>query len=808
MNDLIFVFNDKESKKNGLIVLESYICNNKVNAKNKYVGGIIRKVNIYDYPENSNFAKAEFEEMLKLFREASLNVSYYQYIMKIHNLCRLFKHFCNKKIFYFTTYKNDINLIMSYREEESFISKKKDILCEIPGYNLWYAYRSNELVILENGTAQKQFVTVPPIPKMVIKDNEFYLLFAYGKIEVEWGSTKFLYEYNGKIIVRNYNAEAEYEKKVQALGFRRKKANCFQFGDIVQAEELLVCNGFNVETYNYNKENQSKVHVKLLNTKNDWFDLKLYVEYDNRTVELGGLIDLFSNKKSVLIGKDRIDIPSSIIENAQMIIQDKEGLRVPKKNFWTLLQIAAQTQIDFSEFVSYENVSVSFDSKIENELLNYQRMGTKWLKWLYLNQLGGCLADDMGVGKTFQTIAFLLDTELKDSIRKVLIIVPYVLLTNWVREFAKFSNEDSIMIYHGEKRKKVLEADNRIMITTYATAACDISDLKHMTYDVIIFDEVQQIKNSNSKTYKALMNLNALCRVGLSGTPLENRIDELWNVLSMLNPGMFFSKRQFIQKYRRNEVCKLIAPFILRRTKEEVLGELPEKSEEILYCDFEDKQRELYNAIKIAVKNSSQSSYGVNNGVMLKGLLMLREVCCHPSLLEESINIKNIKESCKFDALKLKVEEIVLNGHKVVIFSQFTNMLHIIEAWCQEERYKYYYLDGQTKKRQAVIDAFEEAKEGIFLISLKAGGVGLNLTSAHYAILYEPWWNPFAEHQAEDRLFRIGQKKNVCIYKLIISDSIEEKILDLQKSKLEMFGDVMEGMDSKVFDIKEFIESL
>lgn len=810
MNDLVLVLSAKETKKSDVIIIETYLCNNKFNAKKKYSGGIVRKVNVFDELIVDNFNNNEYRELQHFFHENTHNISTYQNIINMSAFCVLLDKYMEKKIFYFHSYKQDMNLICGYSIVNEYEERKSDIFCRIMGYDIWYASKSNEMLIIRNRLEEKKIINILPEPKVIFKDNWYSLYFDYGGIEVNYSSNEFLYEYNKKFIARQYGLEKGCEKKFISLGFKKKKENLYMFNSGEEAEAILLANGFKVEYNSKNEKNNKKLWVEI-NNSNDWFDLKLYFEYDNDIIDLGKMIDIFSNKSSVVVGKERIDIPKSIIENVEKIIKDDEGLKIPKRNVWTLLQIADEQGINVNKFVSYDNIMLEFDEKIESQILEYQRSGTKWLKWLYKNQIGGCLADDMGVGKTFQTIALLSDKLLKKEINKVLIIVPYVLMTNWLREFERFSNEKNITIYHGDKREQVLNNNNRILITTYATATSDIELLATSFYDIVIFDEIQYIKNNLSKTYNALCKISARTRIGLSGTPLENRVDELWNILSILNPDMLVNKRKFIKQYKDKdsaEFHKLLAPFLLRRTKEEVLNELPEKREEIVYCDFSANQRKLYESIKVAVKESLHNYSLVNNAVMLKGLLLLRQACCHPALLDKEVNIENIQDSCKFESMKLKVEKIVSNGKKVVIFSQFVEMLQIIRKWCEVEKYKCFYIDGKTTRRQEEIDEFEKSKEGIFLISLKAGGVGLNLTSANYVIIFEPWWNPFAEQQAQDRIFRIGQKQNVTIYKMIASDSIEEKILNLQNSKKEIFYNVMSGVSKDKVSIQELIKLL
>lgn len=811
MNDLVFVLNAKESKKNGVIVFETYLCNNKINTKKKYSGGLIRKVSIFDEFDVDNFSKSEISSIRKWFSDKVLSISPYQYIIDLKNFYFLIDMYSSKENFYFHTYKQDMFIIYGYINCKKYQQKENDILCPIDGFDIIYNKRNACICIAKNDTKIKTITNIDPKPKVIVNNDEYKLFFNYDGVEVPYDTRDFIFEYDGKIIVRKFGQEQTLEHKFLNLGFQKKKKNVYMCKRDIDAQILLNDNGFLIEYEKSRQITKGKIRIDIKKSSYDWFDLNIFYDYDNKTVELGSLIDLFSNKTTVLVDNERVELPQSIIENSEKIIRNENGLKIPVSNVWTLMQIANENNIDVVNFVSYKDVKMCFDKKVENKILDYQREGAKWLKWLFENQMGGCLADDMGVGKTFQTIAFLSDDLMKDKLKRILIIVPYVLMTNWIREFEKFSNENSVYKYHGNGRERVLKQDSRVIITTYTTASNDIEILRTIRFDIIIFDEIQYIKNSASKTYDTLSSLDARSRIGLSGTPFENKMDELWNILNLLNPGMMVNKRLFMKKYRNgnyDELHKLLNPFILRRTKEEVIDQLPEKSEEIIYCDFSAEQRQLYDAIRLAVKKSMKSYSSVNNALMFKGLLLLRQVCCHPGLLNKDVNVNGSEESCKFDALKIKVSEIVERGNKVVIFSQFTQMLQIIKKWCEEEKLKYFYLDGKTRKRQEEIDNFEKSYDGIFLVSLKVGGVGLNLTSAHYAIIYDPWWNPFAEQQAEDRIFRLGQKYNVTIYKMIASESIEEKILNMQFSKQQLFSDIMNGISAEKMDLRELIAML
>lgn len=809
MNDLVFAFNSSESKRSGCVVINCYICNNNHNKKYKYKGGIVSKVSVWDDIKPNNYAdRTVLEEMQSFLDKTAYSISSYQYLTTADNFCALYKKF-NKENFYYE-HQSDMYCILDCSIVDDYVEEKKDLVCLIEGYDIVYEIKTNKVHIRSNGSSEKQIVNISPTMKVLDADDIYRIVFEYMGIEVPYDSKDYIFKYDGNIIVRKFDIEENFEGRFVQAGFKKKKENYYEYKGHGEPKDVLRRLGIAVEKNLQNKTNNG-VRVSIIKNDYDWFDLKLTYTLGEETIELGNRIDLFSNKGAVVIEGNRIDLPESIVENKNKFIKGENGLIIPASNFWTVLQIARENRIDVDPFLSYRSIKMILDDKVESRILDYQREGARWLKWLYLNKIGGCLADDMGVGKTFQTIAFLTDELLKDSITKVLIIVPSVLLTNWKREFQKFSKENRVVIYHGFERSEELISNHRFVITTYATAMNDIDVLSSIHFDVLIFDEIQYVKNSSSKTYKALSRLKSNSRVGLSGTPLENRIDELWNILNILNPGMMLSKSHFVKKYKTDdneELHLLLNPFILRRTKEDVLDDLPVKHEEIIYSDFSDKQRLLYDSIRVAVKKDMRNYIVGANAAILKGLLLLRQVCCHPLLLNREVNVDNISESCKFDSLKIAVSEIVESGNKVIIYSQFVKMLKIIEDWCINEDIKYFYMDGETSNRQRVIDAFESSEQGVFLISLKAGGVGLNLTSAHYAVIYDPWWNPFVEKQAEDRIHRMGQKHNVVIYKMIVSDSIEEKILNMQESKQKLFSDVLDGISNEKIDLREFVELL
>ena len=421
----------------------------------------------------------------------------------------------------------------------------------------------------------------------------------------------------------------------------------------------------------------------------------------------------------------------------------------------------------------------------------------------------------MGLGKTFQVISFLGDSEVKKELDKVLIVVPKSLLTNWTKEFEKFKSPYKGGIYHGADQKNFDFEKFDVVLTTYSTAYLDLQKLNEFVFSLAIFDEIQIVKNHKSITSDAMKQIKAKQKIGLSGTPMENGISELWNVMDILNPNVFMDHASFMRRYGNKNYAELktiLNLFILRRMKKDVLSQLPEKNEQIVYCDMDTDQRSLYTSINIAVKKLVVEMKIFDASLILKSLTLLRECCDHTLLLNEETNIKRIDESCKLDALKILIGNLVGSGHKILIFSSYTSMLKIImDELKKDDATKdiLFYLDGQTKDRQNLVNEFEAAEKGIFLISIKAGGVGLNLVSAQDVIIFDPWWNPFVELQAIDRAYRIGQKNDVTVYKMVAANTIEEKIIEMQKNKQQDFDELINGVSTdKNFDLKNILKLL
>lgn len=434
----------------------------------------------------------------------------------------------------------------------------------------------------------------------------------------------------------------------------------------------------------------------------------------------------------------------------------------------------------------------------------YQDQGVNWLHFLYKQKLGACLADDMGLGKTLQVISFL--SSIFQGDKKYLIICPVSILYNWKSEFEKFSNL-KVSIYHGPDRSEA-EHEN-IILTSYGILKREYqSDFFQQEFEVIAMDEVQNLKNIRSIGSLAIRNLKANFKVCLTGTPVENDISEFFNILDLCVPGLWgdilkAKKNKFLRD--KNVVRKSAKPFILRRTKDQVLGDLPDKVEQNQILDFESNEKKFYNQLLATIQNEIRVTPKNNRfGIILRGILRLRQSCLwQPDNTNTSLETDS-SFSTKVRFLCSQVEQILEEGHQALIFSQFTSYLDIIQNVFNQRSWEYSRIDGKysVAQRQKEINKFQEGKNKLFLISLKAGGVGLNLTAASYVFIMDPWWNPAVENQAIDRAHRIGQKNKVTVYRPIIKESVEEKILMLQNEKKQLFEDLLGQAEGEFFSGK------
>lgn len=445
---------------------------------------------------------------------------------------------------------------------------------------------------------------------------------------------------------------------------------------------------------------------------------------------------------------------------------------------------------------------------LKTTLRDYQQQGLNWLQYLKNHDFSGILADDMGLGKTIQTLANLqIEKEQGNLHAASLIVAPTSLVQNWLAEALRFTPELKVIVFHGFDRHGLDFADYDIIISTYGLIQRDKIRFLAYKFYYLILDEAQFIKNSRSKTTRIIQQLQAQHRLCLTGTPLENNLGELWSLFNFLMPGLLEDSKNFRANFRTPierdndlEVKKLlsgrITPFILRRTKSEVLQELPPKTEIIRYVEINGPQRDLYEAIRLSMEDKVRAAIhaqgiGKSQIIILDALLKLRQICCDPRLLRlEDAKIAH-GFSAKLDALMDLLDNLIAERRKVLVFSQFTSMLKIIEQVLLARDYSYLKLTGETKNRQELVEKFQRGEADIFLISLKAGGTGLNMTKADTVILYDPWWNPAVQEQAAGRSHRLGQESPVFIYKLIIKDSVEEVIMDIQNRKADLYDSVL-----------------
>ena len=441
----------------------------------------------------------------------------------------------------------------------------------------------------------------------------------------------------------------------------------------------------------------------------------------------------------------------------------------------------------------------------------YQKEGLNWLQFLREYEFGGILADDMGLGKTVQALAHILIEKKSGRMKDpVLVIAPTSLMVNWRLESQRFSPELKVLILQGNKRKQFFEniTDYDIILTTYPLLTRDKDILLSYNYHILILDEAQFVKNPKARATKIVQMINANHRLCLTGTPMENHLGELWSLFNFINPGLLGNNKQFNSFYRkpiektedieRKELLiKRINPFMIRRTKEQVVTELPPKTELIRSVELKGAQSDLYESVRLSMHkriNNEIAKRGIARSqiIILDALLKLRQICCDPRLLKLE-SAKKVKQSAKLKMLMELIPQMINQGHSVLLFSQFTSMLSLIENELYNLNIEFVKLTGQTKDRATPIELFQSKKIPLFLISLKAGGTGLNLTAADTVIHYDPWWNPAVENQATDRAHRIGQNKPVFVYKMITTGTVEEKIIDLQNKKKQLADSVYNG---------------
>ena len=636
---------------------------------------------------------------------------------------------------------------------------------------------------------------------------------------------------------RDSSIESQLKSDVIALGLIENNGLFFVpnvnvtdlFSFLTDRKKDIEKAGINLSDINFNQkviklEKPSITFNK--ETVNDWFDLKIKITIGEFEIDFVAILDNIKNKNPFykLADDTFFVIPNEWMQHFStlqtFIKKEHNQIKLPKNKEGLLNNL-----FDKSSENTIETKPYIPSNLIKTSLRPYQREGIQWLLKNYHNQTGACLADDMGLGKTLQTLAtlvaiqeeivlletndnevpldlFSIKTMKKESL-KALIVLPNTLLFNWYNEAQKFTPHFSKIVYSGTKRKenasRLLNYD--LIFTTYAVVSRDIELLQKMNFRVVLLDESQQIKNKDSKIFKAINTINTSFRVSLSGTPIENSLSDLWAQMQFINPDIlgnyaFFTKNFIIpiQKQQSEKalqtLLQIIQPFLLRRTRASVLKELPELSEQVVFCEMNKEQKKWYETEKSKARNQllQLNDIKINKINVLNTLMKLRQLSNHPKLIDAKSNAT----SGKFDEVTHHLEIIKRSNLKVLVFSAFVSHIQLYVDWCKQNGYSYSLITGAIKERQNEVSKFENDKENhFFFISLKSGSTGLNLTAASYVFLLDPWWNPSVEEQAIARSYRMGQKSKVTVMRFVSKETIEEKIILLQKNKKDLFNAVI-----------------
>lgn len=781
-----------------------------------------------------------FQDTSCPFKE--LNVKHHCFILKRNKLSLIADADMLRVIEFFKA-NNQILLIHSSKYEEF----RQTILA-----NLEHRIRINYSYIVPATQKQLTDQHFDQTPEKVIylSDHENYVditpVMKYGNVEIPVLSKKQIFDTdrNGNV----FQVERDHEQEIRFVSIllqqhsdfkeQLNESDCFYlhknkfldedwFPDAFEEwrNHQITILGFNELKKNKLNANKAVVTVNVLSGI-DWFNVGLEIRYGRQKASLKELSKSIRNRnKYVRLGDGTHGIlPVEWMKRFAGYFQageiDEDLLKIPKSNFSEINDLFEQDVLSkevkreltsYSDhFLKIQKISdVPIPAALNATLRDYQKEGLNWLNLLDDFNFGGCLADDMGLGKTVQIIAFILSQRAKRDHNTNLVVVPTSLLFNWQAEVERFAPSINVLTHHGAGRMKHVGAfdDYEIVLTTYGTLLSDIRFLKGYHFNYIFLDESQAIKNPNSERYKAARLLQSRNKIVMTGTLIENNTFDIYGQLSFACPGLLGSRRYFKEIYstlidkfqddkRALALRKKIEPFILRRTKEQVASELPEKTEIVVYCEMGEAQKSVYSTYERELRDylmdKNEREILKNSIHVLSGLTQLRQICNSPLLLKERQSSLGIR-SAKIEVLMEQIENKSPH-HKILVFSQFVTMLDLIKGELEKRNISFEYLTGQVKNRGAAVNEFQQNQDvRVFLISLKAGGTGLNLTEADYVYLVDPWWNPAVENQAIDRCYRIGQKKNVFAVRLICSGTIEEKIMKLQQSKTRLADDLIKA---------------
>ncbi len=796
------------------------------------------------------------------------NVEIKAYTKITGQLIELTQNKCNSQVIlflnnclYLWNKPEDIAIISKFNEGKLVISKSdwpeqlRSFI--IPLQKEYHVEFDNDLI--------REIKSGDPERKILLQEKGDYLLFqpvfSYKGFETtSIGKDQLVVPDADKVLLiqRNKEKEAAFITQLQSLhsqfiqpqgssGLALKgndvlKNNWFfLFMDAMQEMKVTV-QGFDaLKNFRFNTSRpQTKIHIS---SSTDWFDARVDIIFGDQKVTIADVKKALANKQQFVPLNDGTlgVLPDEWVKRYSLLFRVGEG----KSNELRLSRYHLSVIDELYENRNEEELIIHLEKKYEqlkefkkikeidppdhlkDVLRPYQVHGFHWLNYLHEVNWGGILADDMGLGKTIQALSFLHHYKHQYGNLRALVVCPTTLIFNWENEIKKFAPDLTYRIHHGGERLRNKEALNNfeVIITTYGTLRSDIKLLMDIPLDYVVLDESQAIKNPASKVTKAACLLRAKHRLCMSGTPLQNNTFDIFAQMNFLNPGMLGSIEFFRQEFaipidkfgdpdRKDHLRKLLFPFILRRTKEQVARDLPEKTETILFCEMEEEQRKVYDAYRNDYRDKilgTIETQGIQKSqlTILQGLMKLRQICDSPAILNETEKYPN--HSIKLDELAREISENIGN-HKALIFSQFLGMLALIKHKLTELEIPYAYFDGSTTAtdREKAIREFQDNDScRVFLISLKAGGVGLNLTAADYVYIVDPWWNPAVEQQAIDRTHRIGQTKNIFAYRMICKDSIEDKILLLQDRKRILAKDLIADDDGFVKSLsREDVEYL
>ncbi len=705
-------------------------------------------------------------------------------------------------------------------------------------------------VDLEGLEGRRFLVQETAVPRLYLSEQGTWLVatlrFLYGDFEVSADNPESVLRLGpeGAYLHRDMDAEFAATVRLRELGFRIVEPGRFEMeGD--DALDFLTCDlpllaeaweVFGEDRLRRYRVSSAPVNLRArLGADLRWLDLEVEADAGGEPIPAREVLRaLRSGSKYVRLGSGEVGLlPERWLHRIGPALVDA-GVRSGQTRLplymaplvGELVEEGVPFEVDGAQSWARLHSLLSGSPEVDPEplpdalgapLRPYQEQGYRWMRAMGRLELGCILADDMGLGKTVQALAVLLAARERGEAGPNLVVAPTSVVANWEAEARKFTPVLRVLRHHGADRRVEEITHYDLVVTSYAVLRLDIEELGGLDWNYAILDESQAIKNAATQTARAVRKLKARHRLTLTGTPLENHLGELWSQFQFLNPGLLGSQRRFTKTFARpiargdaearEALRRRIRPFILRRLKSEVAQDLPPKAEHVVLCEMGEAQAHLYRSILEASRDrvlGEVKSRGVQGARLsvLEALLRLRQVCCHPQVLPGDLG--GGVPSAKFEVFGDFVREVIEEGHRVLVFSQFVKVLEVLRGWFEGEGIRHLYMDGRTRNREEKVREFQEDESyGAFLVSLKTGGVGLNLTGADYVILYDPWWNPAVETQATDRAHRIGQTRKVFSYKLVTRGTVEEKMLLLQERKRELTDDLIRSGESPLAGLTE-----